>query len=350
MIHFRYRDRVGSGSGISTDCHLYYVEQRRAWFGIYHPPVTRSHFSQSPRHNFFALLKPHRAACRPAQPSLHLESPNPLPHLPTPARPSKTIHSSPTPPDASQLTPKTDTDRRRRQHFSDRLWARQQAAAHVTEGEYAVNTSTENTSPPSASRPLPQTRVCRHQHRAIGADKQLMFKQQQSPLEAGRQICKQQRSPGIKITRGEPSTTSASVLVTGHAERAVWRKYGPAKQPAITTGRKDSRRRRKQDMVGAGRAKKTRPSDKYIGWGRYVEHQQVTRRQQTKYNNRGRSSSRGQQRPGQGNEIKNKSQTAPQKILTWDENKTQTDGSPKTNGRDIRSARRWNGQIGPAGH
>ena len=154
-----------------------------------------------------------------------------------------------------------------------------------------------------------------------------MFKQQQSPLEAGRQICKQQRSPGIKITRGEPSTTSASVLVTGHAE--------------LTTGRKDSRRRRKQDMVGAGRAKKTRPSDKYIGWGRYVEHQQVTRRQQTTYNNRGRSSSRGQQRPGQGNEIKNKSQTA-KKILTWDENKTQTDGPPKTNGRDIRSARRWN--------
>ena len=119
-----------------------------------------------------------------------------------------------------------------------------------------------------------------------------MFKQQQSPLEAGRQICKQQRSPGIKITRGEPSTTSASVLVTGHA------------------GRKDSRLRRKQDMAGAGRAKKTRPSDKYIGWGRYVEHQQVTRRQKTKYNNRGRSSSRGQQRPGQENEIKNKSQTA----------------------------------------
>ena len=37
MTHFRYRDWVGSGSGISTDCHLYYVEQRRAWFGIYHP-------------------------------------------------------------------------------------------------------------------------------------------------------------------------------------------------------------------------------------------------------------------------------------------------------------------------
>ena len=36
MAHFRYRERVGSESGISIDCHLYYVEQRRAWFGIYH--------------------------------------------------------------------------------------------------------------------------------------------------------------------------------------------------------------------------------------------------------------------------------------------------------------------------
>ena len=34
--------------------------------------------------------------------------------------------------------------------------------------------------------------------------------------------------------------------------------------------------------------------------------------------------------------------TARKKILTWDENKTQTDGSPKTNGRDIRSAKRRN--------
>ena len=38
------------------------------------------------------------------------------------------------------------------------------------------------------------------------------------------------------------------------------------------------------------------------------------------------------------------------KILTWDENKTQTDGSPKTNGRDIRSARRWNETFWFRGH
>ena len=28
MTHFRYRDRVGSGSVISTDCHLYYMQNR----------------------------------------------------------------------------------------------------------------------------------------------------------------------------------------------------------------------------------------------------------------------------------------------------------------------------------
>ena len=37
MTHFTYRERTGSGSRITNDCHLYYVEQCRAWFGIYHP-------------------------------------------------------------------------------------------------------------------------------------------------------------------------------------------------------------------------------------------------------------------------------------------------------------------------
>ena len=48
-----------------------------------------------------------------------------------------------------------------------RLWARQHATAQVTEGEYAVNTSKENTTPPSAATNTGP----------IGADKQLMFKQ-----------------------------------------------------------------------------------------------------------------------------------------------------------------------------
>ena len=175
-------------------------------------------FFQSPRQIFFALLKPRQAAARPAQPSLHLESPNQLPHLPTPARPSKTIHSSPTPPDASQLTPKNRHRSPPPPALQRPSMGRQQATAPVTEGEYAVNTSTENTSPPSASRPPPRTRVCRHQHRAYWSRQTAHVQTATISLEAGRQICKQQRSPGIKITRGEPSTASASVLVTGHAE------------------------------------------------------------------------------------------------------------------------------------
>ena len=102
--------------------------------------VTRSHFSQSPRHNFFCsseatsrglpagsaelpsgiaelLLSPHDAGpVIPKTPS--------LPPLPTGAS-QLTPPQSPLAADAGkgrQLSPKTATDRRRRQHFSDRLW------------------------------------------------------------------------------------------------------------------------------------------------------------------------------------------------------------------------------------
>ena len=37
LPHFRHQGRVGSGSRISTDCHLYYAGQRRAGFGTSHP-------------------------------------------------------------------------------------------------------------------------------------------------------------------------------------------------------------------------------------------------------------------------------------------------------------------------
>ena len=37
LPHFRHQSRVGFGSGISTDCHLYYAEQRKAGFGTCHP-------------------------------------------------------------------------------------------------------------------------------------------------------------------------------------------------------------------------------------------------------------------------------------------------------------------------
>ena len=51
MTHFRYRDRVGPGSEISTDCHIYYVEQRRAWFGIYHPASLPQKYAQNGQNN-----------------------------------------------------------------------------------------------------------------------------------------------------------------------------------------------------------------------------------------------------------------------------------------------------------
>ena len=39
-------DWVGSGSEILTDCHLYYAEQRRTGFVIYHPVSLLQNYAQ----------------------------------------------------------------------------------------------------------------------------------------------------------------------------------------------------------------------------------------------------------------------------------------------------------------
>ena len=46
LPHFRYRDWVGSGSEILTDCHLYYAEQRETGFVVYHPVSLLQKYAQ----------------------------------------------------------------------------------------------------------------------------------------------------------------------------------------------------------------------------------------------------------------------------------------------------------------
>ena len=46
LPHFGHQGRVGSGSRISTDCHLYYAEQRRAGFGTSHPASPLQKYTQ----------------------------------------------------------------------------------------------------------------------------------------------------------------------------------------------------------------------------------------------------------------------------------------------------------------
>ena len=331
--HFRYVRMSSSQHGQVTS------KSMRNPIGVYCDGVT---FCQTPTTLEFSLLQTRRAACRPSRPLWSRGTPSPL--LTTPAQPSQKYPPFlPTPPDASQLTPKTATDRHRRQHFSYRLWARQQAAVQVTEDEYAVNTSKKNTTPPSASLPLPQTRVCRHQHRAYWS-RQTAHVQTATSSPRSREADPHTTAESWhQITRGEPPKTSASVLVTGHAERAVGRKRGAAQQPAITTGCKTVGGGANRAWTGRWRGKKTVSPGKYFESGSMflyrfkppvIEKKQNTK--QFKPPTKNTTGSREQHRPGKA------SYQQPEKILTLDENKTQTDGTPKTNGRDIRSARRWN--------
>ena len=136
--------------------------------------MTGSHFfPKSTTDFFFALLKPRRRpAGRLSQVSIWNRRTPPLSSRRRPGHSKNTLPSSPPHRRISaDATPVTARRRRRQRTSADTKTAADRrpvntATAPVTEGEYAVNTSTENTSPPSASRPLPQTPVCRHQHRA----------------------------------------------------------------------------------------------------------------------------------------------------------------------------------------
>ena len=178
-----------------------------------------------------------------------------------------------------------------------------------------------------------------------------MFKQKQAPLEAVRQICKQQRSPGIKITRGEPSKTSASVLVTGQAERAVDENVDPPNSRLSQQDVRQSAAVQTGPARAGGLERKQRRRENILSQAAcfvYIDSsKQLLRNKKTKHNTVRRKQFKPPTEKALAPEnniglAKQATNSQKKKILTWDENKAQTDGSPKTNGRDIRSARRWN--------